>query len=116
MKAFQMLHEAAAAPRYHSVLKGRVAGGRARLLITKTFKTPLSPGNPTGKKAVTEKIKWSTKTRRNGTFAWHVTPSSRPYEKKAESYKLSVKSGNDSRTLRVKVGRGGIKNLGTVRL
>ena len=116
MKAFTILHAAAAAPRYHSVIKGRVAGPRARLKITKTFKTPLSPGNPTGKKAVTEKLRWTTSTRRNGAFTWHVTPSSRPYEKKAESYKLTITAGKKSKSLRVRVGRDKVKNLGTIRL
>ena len=116
MKAFTILFRAAADRDYHSVIKGRVAAGRARLKITKTFKTPLSPGNPTGKKAITEKLRWSASARRNGSFAWHVTPSSRPYEKKAESYKLTIKSGKRSKIMRVRVGRGRVKDLGTIRL
>lgn len=116
MKAFTILHEAAAAPRYHSVLKGRVAGGRAKLEITKSFKTPLSPGNPVGKPAVKERLRWKTSTRRNGPFVWHVTPSSRPYEKKSETYKLEITSGKQSKTIRVKVDRNQVKNLGTIRL
>ena len=116
MKAFSMLFAAAADADYHSVIRGRVAGKPAKLKITKTFKTPLSPGNPTGKASVTEKINWSSKTKRNGSFAWHVTPSSRPYEKKAESYRLTITSGKQSKTMRVKVDRNRVKNLGTIRL
>ena len=116
MKAFDMLFEAAADSDYHSVLKGRVAGGPAALKVTKTFKTPLSPGNPTGKAAVTESLSWKIRTNRRGAFKWHLTPSSRPYEKKAESYKLTVTSGKDSKSMRVKVDRNRVKNLGTIRL
>ena len=116
MKAFTMLFEAAADADYHSIIKGRVAGKPAKLTLRKKFKTPLSPGNPTGKAAVKEKLKWSIKTKRNGSFTWHVTPSKRPYVKKAESYKLKITSGKQSKTLRVKVRRNGVKNLGTVRL
>jgi hypothetical protein len=116
MKAFDMLFAAAANADYHSVLKGRVAGGPATLKLTKTFKTPLSPGNPTGKAAVTESLSWKAKTNRNGSFSWHVTPSKRPYVKKAESYKLTITSGKDSKTMRVKVDRNKVKNLGTIRL
>ena len=125
MKAFTILHEAAAAPRYHSVIKGRIGGGgRAFLQLRKSFKTPLSPGNPVGKKSVTEKLRWTTSTNKNGTFVWHVTPSSRPYEKKSESYKLEiVRAGpgksvdpSETKTIRVKVKRGQVKNLGTIRL
>jgi Zinc carboxypeptidase len=116
MKAFDVMFGLAANSKYHSVIKGRVPGGPARLRITKTFKTPLSPGNPAGKKAVTEKIKMNIKTRRNGSFAWHVSPSSRPYEKKPESFKLNIKSGRGSKTLRVRVDRGEVENLGRIRL
>jgi hypothetical protein len=116
MKAFDVMLKVAAAPKYHSVIKGRVVGERARLAITKTFKTPLSPGNPAGKKSVTEKIDMSMRTRRNGSFAWHLSPSSRPYEKKTESFRLKITSGGKSKTLRIKVGRGGVKNLGRIRL
>ncbi|MDQ4144571.1 MAG: M14 family metallopeptidase [Actinomycetota bacterium] len=116
MKAFDILFEAAANRRYHSVIKGRVAGKPAKLTLTKSFKTPLSPGNPTGKSAVPEKLRWSIRTRPNGTFAWHVTPSKRPYVKKAESYRLKVTSGGESKTLRVRVGRDKVENLRTIRL
>ncbi len=116
MKAFDVMLKLAADRDYHSVIKGRVGGGRAKLTITKSFKTPLSPGNPTGKKAVAEKMKMSMRTKKNGAFAWHLSPSSRPYEKKAESFKLKVESGGKSKVLRVRVDRGRVKNLGRIRL
>ena len=116
MKAFTVMLEVAADSRYHSVIKGRVAGGPAELTITKTFKTPLSPGNPTGKKAVTEKINMSLNTKRDGSFEWHLSPSSRPYEKRPESYTLTIKSGGNTKTISVRVERGQVLNLGTIRL
>jgi Zinc carboxypeptidase len=116
MRAFDVLFALAANSKYHSVIKGRVAGGPAKLTITKTFKTPLSPGNPAGKKSITEEIKMDMKTRKNGSFTWHVSPSSRPYVKKAESFRLAIKSGRGSKTVRVRVERGEVENLGRIRL
>jgi hypothetical protein len=116
MKAFDVMLKLAADPDYHSVIRGRIAGGRAKLRIKKTFKTPLSRGNPAGKKAVTEKLNMRMRTNKNGSFAWHLSPSSRPYVKKAESFKLKIQSGGKSKTLRVRVSRGRVKNLGRIRL
>jgi hypothetical protein len=68
-----------------------------------------------GKKAVTEKVNMSMRTKKNGSFAWHLSPSSRPYVKKAESFRLKIGSGDRSKTLRVRVNRGRVKNLGRIR-
>ena len=114
MKAFTVMLEAAANTRYHSVLKGRVAGGPAKLTLTKTFKTPLSEGNPLGEKAVTEKLKWTLTTDKDGTFEWHVTPSSRPYEKGTETYTLTISSGGKTDTMKVLVRRGQVLDLGRI--
>jgi hypothetical protein len=114
MKAFNVMFEVAANPKYHSVLKGQVAGGAAKLTLTKTFKTPLSDGNPLGEKFIVEKLKWSLATDKDGSFEWHVTPSTRPYEKKAESYTLTISQGGKTRTVDVFVKRGQILNLGKV--
>jgi hypothetical protein len=116
MRAFDVMLKLAADPDYHSVIKGRVAGGRAKLTITKSFKTPLSPGNPTGEKSVKERIKMKLPTRKDGSFTWHTSPSGRPYEKKAESFKLTIRSGSEKKTLRVRVDRGQVKNLGRIGL
>lgn len=116
MTAFDMLFEAAANPKYHSIIKGKVAGGPASLRITKSFKTALSPENPTGAASVPEKINMSIKTNKNGSFNWHLTPSTRPYEKKAESYKLTITSGGKSKTMNVRVDRGKVLNLGKIKL
>src|SRR5688500_6236601 len=103
MDAFDIMLGAVANERYHSVLVGKVANGPAELTLTKTCKTPLSPGNPTGQEAVEEKLKMTMTTDRNGQFEWHVPPSSRPYEKKAESYTLTIKSGGKTKTIKVQV-------------
>lgn len=116
MEAFEVLLDVTASPKYHSVLRGKVAGGTAKLTITKTFDTPLSPGNPTGEEAVTEKIKMNLTTARDGSFEWHLSPSSRPYEKKAESYTLKISSGGKTKTLQVFLKRGQTLDLGNIRL
>jgi hypothetical protein len=104
--------------RYHSVLKGKVVGakGPAKLTITKTFQTPLSPGNPVGKKAVKESIEWSMTTSKNGSFVWHVTPSDRPYEKRSERYTLTISSKGGSEKMQVHLDRGRAKNLGDIKV
>ena len=116
MEAFTLMLGTSANPRYHSILKGKVAGGYAELRLTKTFETPLSEGNPTGEASVTEEIDMKLATAKNGSFVWHVTPSSRPFEKKAETYKLTIKSGGKTKTIAISVDRGEVLNLGTIRL
>ena len=116
MDAFMVMLEASADPRYHSVLKGKVAGGAAELKLTKTFQTPLSEGNPTGEAAVTEKVDMKLQTAADGSFVWHITPSNRPFEKKAESYQLTIKAGGKSKTIEIDVARGQTLDLGKIRL
>ncbi|HVM34903.1 MAG TPA: hypothetical protein VM784_06120, partial [Actinomycetota bacterium] len=116
MKGFMIMGRAAANPRYHSVLGGRVAAGRAKLTLTKKFKTPLSEGNPLGKKFVTEKLKFTLTTRADGSFTWHVPQSIRPYENKRESYTLTVTADGKKTTTKVLLDRGERLNLGTIRL
>lgn len=113
MKAFTVMHRAAANPKYHSVLTGQVAGGPAKLTLTKTFKTPLSEGNPLGEKFLTEKLKWSISTEPDGSFEWHITPSTRPYVKGTETYTLTI-SGSVNKTMKILVRRGQVLNLGRI--
>ncbi|MGH2806298.1 MAG: M14 family metallopeptidase [Actinomycetota bacterium] len=112
MEAFQILHAAAADPRYHAIIKGHVPGD-ATLTLKKTFKTPLSEGNPIGEEFVTEKLSYELAV--NGKFTWHVPSSNRPYEKKAESYTLVISSGGKTKTLEVNVDWGDVHNLGHVK-
>jgi hypothetical protein len=116
MKAFMVMLRASADPENHSVLVGRVAGGNAKLTLSKTFKTPLSPGNPLNKKDVTEKLKMTIPTRKDGSFEWHVGPSTRPYVKGTESYTLTITAGGKSKTMPVVVDRGEKLDLGTIKL
>ncbi len=116
MEAFEVMLGVTANPKYHSVIKGRVAGGAATLTLTKTFKTPLSPGNPTGEKSFTETIKRKLETQPDGSFEWHLGPSDRPYEKKHESYTLKIDGGSGVETIQVHVERGQVLNLGTIKL
>ncbi|MEA2446640.1 MAG: hypothetical protein QOK47_277 [Actinomycetota bacterium] len=116
MKAFTVLFEMAANPKYHSVVTGRVAGGQAQLTLKKSFATVLSPGNPTGQEAVDEAIELNLTTNKDGSFEWHVTPSDRPYEKKPESYTLVIKSAAGTRSLKVHLERGQVLDLGTIKL
>jgi hypothetical protein len=115
MDAFNVMLGVSADPKYHSVITGKVAGGKARIVLTKTFKTKLSPGNPTGKDSIKEKQVMKFATDEDGSFVLHVSPSSRPYEKKAESYSLTVeRDGCTYATEKVRVARGGRIDLGRI--
>ena len=116
MKAFTVMLRTSADPESHSVITGRVAGGAAKLTLSKTFKTPLSPNNPIGEKSVTEKLRYSIPTERNGSFEWHVGPSTRPYVKGTESYTLTITAGGKTKTMQVVVDRGQRLDLGTIKL
>ncbi|MDQ3963533.1 MAG: hypothetical protein M3277_06435 [Actinomycetota bacterium] len=115
MEAFMIALETAIDSRYHSVIKGRVLDGQANLTLIKKFKTPLSPGNPLAKKFVVEKLRYKLQTHPNGMFEWHIGPSYRPYEKKAESYTLTITAGGKTKTIEVFVKRGQTLDLGTIR-
>ena len=104
MKAFTVMLDVSADPKYHSVITGKVAGGKAKLVLRKTFKTELSPGNPTGKKSIREEQVMKFTTDKDGSFELHVSPSSRPYEKKAECYQLD-RQVQEGHVLQVDPGR-----------
>ncbi|HET7481868.1 MAG TPA: M14 family metallopeptidase [Actinomycetota bacterium] len=116
VNAFMVLLRAAADPDYHSIIRGRVAGGPAKLTITKSFVTKLSPENPTGEAGYPEKLKMSITTDKNGYFEWHLSPSDRPYEKKPESFTLTIQAGSKTKVLNVHVERGQTLDLGTLTL
>jgi hypothetical protein len=106
------------------VVKGRILNSdghpyrSARIVIEKTFKTPLWPGNPSGKKSITERFKASIPVRRDGTFVWHVNPSTRPIVRNGkESYKLSVMlSCNYGYVRKLVIDRGDVVNIGSIRI
>ncbi len=113
MRAFDIMFDAVVDPRYHSVVKGTASPG-ATVTLKKSFRTPLSPGNPTGEEAVAEKISIKVPVAPDGSFELHVGPSTRPHVNKAESYTLVVKSGDKTKTFKVNVARGRVADLGRV--
>jgi hypothetical protein len=115
-EAFTVMLDVTADPRYHSVLEGHVAGGAAKLTLTKTMRTPLSDGNPIGEEFVVEKIKMSTVTDQRGHFVWHVGPSTSPWSEKKDSYTLTITSRGKTMKMPVVVARGQRLDLGTIRL
>ncbi len=114
MRAFMIMLDAVADPKYHSIIKGRAEPG-AKILLTKTFKTPLSPGNPVGEKSVKESIAIPLRVGKDGSFELHVGPSTRPYVAKSETYRLTVKVGNTLSTFEIGVDRGEVVDLGRIR-
>lgn len=122
IEAFLIMAEATSKPRNHSVIEGRVLlAGRpvdANLTLTKSFKTPLGDGNPTGKEAIRERLRLTLSTDKDGRFEWHVNPSTRPIPevKGKESYTLTIKAGGRVKKISVTVDRGKVRELGTIRL
>ncbi len=114
MAGFLFMTKVAADPRYHSVITGRVAGGAAKLTLIKKFKTPLSEGNPTGEKFITETLRLTMRTKSDGSFVWHVSPSDRPFAQRDEVYRLVVSRAGKKSTLAVDVARGEKVDLGRI--
>ena len=122
LKAFDIAANAAINPRYHSVLSGTVTqrGKKvpATLTLTKKITNPLWPNNPSGAEKITETFKATTAAARNGSFAWHVNPSARPWVSggSREVYTLTVSYGGKSKSFRILAKRGQTVRLGTIRL
>jgi opacity protein-like surface antigen len=116
MKAYMHLGKAALNRSVHGVVKGRVAGGNAHLVITRKYGVPLAKGNPTEKKTYGETIKTSLTTGKSGAFTWDLPPSTPPASKKTVRYTLKIHGRGGAKTLRFALGQGRVKNLGTIRL
>lgn len=122
VEAFLIMAEAVSRPENHAVIEGRVVrAGRpvtAKLTLTKSFRTPLGDGNPTGKEGLKERLRLSLSTGKDGRFEWHVNPSTRPIPevKGKESYTLTIRAGDRTKRLTVTVDRGEVLNLGTIHL
>lgn len=122
MLAYDVAANAAANPKYHSVVTGKVLhkGKRvkATLTLTKKITNPLWPNNPSGVEKITETFKASTLTSAGGDFAWHVNPSTRAYVEggSRETYTLTVSYGGRTKTFRILAKRGQTVRLGTIRL
>jgi hypothetical protein len=121
--AWLLLAEAAADPRNHGVITGRVLtrGGApaagAVVTLTKSFRTPLAEDVLERRDGgVPETITTTAKTDRLGRFEVHANPSTRPttiQDGRAKEF-WTVKVGSTTR--KVFLDRGTKVNLGTVRL
>ncbi len=116
----------------HSILTGRTttADGvpvQGRVRLTKTFTTLLwKDGDgtaPGGRRTISENIDTVIDTAADGTFTWHVNPSTRPKTKAAgqsEAYQLTATSADPRAPLTgrrtVVVERGQIFALGDIPL
>lgn len=112
----------------HGVIRGRaVLPGRGRsrtgtpatLTLTKVFDTLLwdkGAGNPLGQRAFRERIETTMTAAPDGSFTWHVNPSTRPAVRAAgerEAYLLTVTGPTGvGVSRRVVVERGQVLDLG----
>ena len=111
---------------HHAVLRGRVvdasgAGVEAELVTRKRFQSPLwlfGDGTaPGGRKEHEEIFEARTRTGPDGTFEWHLNPSTRPHVQKeggTESYELAVLSPAGGTARRITAARGDVIDLGDV--
>jgi hypothetical protein len=116
---FQLICEAGIDPANHGVISGRLVDGsgspvQGTVTVTKSFATPVGPnqGDP-----VPETIESSTPTRADGTFEYHVNPSTRPMpllEGLTEAWTVTFAGGGGSTTQAVTVDRGDRADLGAV--
>ncbi|HVM19711.1 MAG TPA: M14 family metallopeptidase [Egibacteraceae bacterium] len=114
----------------HCIILGRLVdadgnGVAGTVRLHKEFETLLwkdgNGGNPTGKASVTEVVDTVMETNADGTFEYHVNPSTRPYltfKGERETYELTATAagGGASATRDVFVARGQWLNLGDVQL
>ncbi len=121
--AWLLLAEAAADPRNHGVITGRVVtrgGGPASgavVTLTKSFKSPVAEDVLARRDgSIPETITTTARTDSAGRFTIHCNPSTRPttiQDKRGKEF-WTVKVGSFSK--KVYVDRGDKVNLGTVRL
>lgn len=107
-EAFLRLVEAGADPSKHAVLSGRVVdaqgrGVRSTLTLTKTADIPLEDGTSS------ERIELTLRTALDGTFTWHLNPSTGPID--ADDYRLTVSSAIAKPSQLVRLARGASVSL-----
>jgi hypothetical protein len=106
-ESFLRLLTAAADPTKHSVISGKVVDGRgigvrATLRLTKSADIPLDAGTSR------ENIDITMQTASDGTFSWHVNPSTGPID--ADDYVLTATTAAGATATRiVKLARGGAR-------
>ena len=113
---------------HHAIVRGRVVdaagnGVAAELVTRKRFESPLWLfGNgvaPGGRKTHEEIFEARTRTLPDGTFEWHMNPSTRPHVQReggTESYELTVLADGAGTARRITVGRGDVLDLGDLPL
>jgi hypothetical protein len=110
----------------HGVITGRIVDGSGTgvagtVRLYKEFQTDLwnngNGGNPTGKASVGEFIDTVMETAADGTFAYHVNPSTRHQARVqglTEAYQLTASAGGASASRSVVVDRGEVISLGDI--
>lgn len=124
--AWLVLAEAAADPRNHGVIKGKVTGvsdaTKVTITLTKSFKTPTAVEVDAKEDGgVAETIKTVATARKDGTFTVHANPSTRPTTiqdgRPKELWTVQVTApGKKTITKKVFLDRGTKVDLGTLRL
>jgi hypothetical protein len=107
----------------HAVLTGRIltGGGKATLRITQSSQTPLwdNGQNPINKVSVPESLQYEMETDEDGSFTWHLSPSTHPHLEEIdadlrEAYQLTVMVGNRGAFRSIVVERGVVTELGEI--
>lgn len=110
-EAFLRLVEAGADPSKHAVLRGRIVdahgdGVAAQLELTKTADLPLFQGT------FPERIALELETDADGSFAWHLNPSTGPVD--TDDYELTITTPAGTETRTVRLARGQLLDLGAL--
>jgi hypothetical protein len=112
----------------HAIISGRLVdadgnGVAGTITLFKEFETLLwkdgNGNNPTGKPSVTETIETTMVTNPDGTFTYHVNPSTRPYLTflgEQETYALTAAGDTGTAGREVFVARGERVQLGDITL
>ena len=123
-----LIEQICLAPATHAVISGRLVdeagnGVAGTVRLYKEFDTLLwregDGGNPTGMTSYRETLNATIATASDGTFAWHVNPSTRPAVASAgdtETYELTLKVGGAGLTRDIAIARGETLDLGDIRI
>jgi len=114
---------------HHAVLTGRLVDGDGNpvtgtLDLHQDFDVRLwrdgNGANPTGQPSVPDAVDTTIDTEDDGTFTWHVNPSTRPYLRLAGvddvPYRLTAQTGSLSAAVDVVANRGDVLDLGDIQL
>ena len=113
---------------HHAIIRGRLVdaagnGVQGTVTLRKRFETLLwkdgNAGNPAKQRSLEERIETTMETEPDGTFVYHVNPSTRPFlqfEGTSEAYELTAKGARLGSARDVVVNRGQELDLGNLRL